>query len=86
MGVVGVVSLLLACGASARTSGSAADIASRDIAPPPEITLNEEEISDVSLGAFFVFDKENAGTPRRHARRGEDRAACAREFLQFTER
>ena len=25
----------------------------------PEITLHEEEISDVSLATFYVFDKEN---------------------------
>src|SRR5262249_40926126 len=31
---------------------------------PPQITLSEEEIADVSLGTFYVFDKENAGTPR----------------------
>ena len=27
-----------------------------------EITLGEEEISDVTLATFYVFDKENAGT------------------------
>jgi hypothetical protein len=30
-----------------------------------EITLCEEEISDVSLATFYVFDNENAGTLRR---------------------
>jgi hypothetical protein len=29
-----------------------------------EITLGEEEISDVSLATFYVFDKENPGTSR----------------------
>ena len=29
-----------------------------------EITLAEEEISDVSLATFYVFDKENTGTFR----------------------
>jgi hypothetical protein len=29
-----------------------------------EITLAEEEVSDVSLATFYVFDKENAGTFR----------------------
>ena len=28
-----------------------------------EITLGEEEISDVSLATFYVFDKENPRTP-----------------------
>jgi hypothetical protein len=63
LGVAGV-SLVLAGSASAGTSGPAADIASRDTAPRHEITLGEEEISDVSLATFYVFDKENAGTPK----------------------
>ena len=29
-----------------------------------EITLGEEEISDISLATFFVFDKEYPGTLR----------------------
>lgn len=35
-----------------------------NIAPGHEITLGEEEISDVSLATFYVFDKENTGTLR----------------------
>jgi hypothetical protein len=63
--VVGLVgaSLSLASGASAATAVPTADIPLRDTAPP-QITLNEEEIADVSLGTFYVFDKETAGTPR----------------------
>jgi hypothetical protein len=56
VGVVGM-SLSLAGGASAATAPTA-DLPSRDGAPP-QITLNEEEIADVSLGTFYVFDKEN---------------------------
>jgi hypothetical protein len=59
VGVVGVVSLLLADCASAGTTGCAADIPSRDIASPHEIALNEEEIFDVTLASFYVFDREN---------------------------
>src|SRR2546429_8887960 len=62
VGVVGV-SLSLAGGASAATAVPAADIPSWDPSPP-QITLSEEEVADVSLGTFYVFDKENAGTPR----------------------
>jgi len=61
-GVVGV-SLSLAGGASAASAVQTADTPSRATAPP-QITLSEEEIADVSLGTFFVFDKETAGTPR----------------------
>ena len=64
LGAVGV-SLSLAGGASAGTAGPVGDIPSKGIMPDHGITLNEEEISDVSLGTFYVFDKENAGTPQK---------------------
>jgi hypothetical protein len=40
--------------------------------PRPVITLSEEEISDVNLGTFYVFDKENVefGERVQLARRG----------------
>ncbi len=57
------MSLSLASGASAATAMPAADTPSGNTAPP-QITLSEEEIADVSLGTFYVFDKENAATPR----------------------
>jgi hypothetical protein len=60
---VAVASLSLAGGASAATAVPTADTPSHNTIPP-QITLSEEEIADVSLGTFFVFDKENAGTPR----------------------
>jgi len=60
VGVVGV-SLSLAGGASAATAVPPADTPSQDTLRP-HITLTEEEISDVSLGTFYVFDKENAGS------------------------
>ena len=62
VGVVGV-SLSLAGGASAATAVPTADTPSWDTGRA-QITLNEEEIADVSLATFYVFDKENAGTPR----------------------
>jgi hypothetical protein len=62
VGIVGV-SLSLAGGASAATAVPAADVRSLGTSTP-QITLSEEEIADVSLGTFYVFDKENAGTSR----------------------
>ena len=64
LGAVGM-SLSLAGGASAAAVPAAdvSPIPSQDTTLP-QITLNEEEISDVSLGTFYVFDKETAGTPR----------------------
>jgi hypothetical protein len=59
-GVAGL-SLSLAGSASAATNGPATDIPSWDTAAGHEIILGEEEISDVSLATFYVFDRENAG-------------------------
>ena len=59
--VLGAAGLLsMAGGASAATGTPAADLPLQKTAPTHEITLGEEEISDVSLSTFFVFDKENA--------------------------
>ncbi len=46
---------------AASATAPAANAPSEDTGPPitPRITLGEEEISDVSLGTFYVFDKEN---------------------------
>jgi hypothetical protein len=61
LGAAGV-SLAMVGGASAAmaptTNGS-----SQTNAPPPFVTLDEEEISDVSLATFYVFDRE-MGAPR----------------------
>jgi hypothetical protein len=58
------LSLSLASGASAVTEGPAADMPTQNTGVSHEITLGEEEISDVSLATFYVFDKENPGTFR----------------------
>ena len=55
------MSLSMASGVCASTSE-----ASANTSPPSqkhEILLGEEEISDVSLATFYVFDKEKAGPP-----------------------
>jgi hypothetical protein len=64
--VLGAAGLLsLAGGASAATGVPAADLQmTQKTAPSHEVTLGEEEISDVSLATFYVFDKENAGKPQ----------------------
>ena len=63
LGVAGL-SLSLASGASATTGGPAADPLTRNTGVSHEIYLGEEEISDISLATFYVFDKENAATLR----------------------
>jgi hypothetical protein len=52
--------LTLAGGAFASTGGAATDVQSQNVSPRHEIFLGEEEISDVSLSTFYVFDKESA--------------------------
>src|SRR5262249_60130864 len=49
------LSLALASSASALPAGPVTDIPLND---PNELTLGEEEIADVSLATFYVFDKE----------------------------
>lgn len=54
------MSLAMAGGASAAVAPTA-DTRSHATPPPPAVTLGEEEISDVSLSTFYLFDKEAAG-------------------------
>jgi hypothetical protein len=63
LGAAGL-SLSLASGASASTSGAALDVPAQNTSPNREIFLGEEEISDVSLSTFYVFDKENVAQPQ----------------------
>jgi hypothetical protein len=57
------MSLSMASGACASTSEASANTS--PTSQTHEILLGEEEISDVSLATFYVFDKENAGLPPR---------------------
>ena len=61
VGIAGM-SLAMAGGASAATAPPTANLPSQHIPLSHEIILGEEEISDVSLGTFFVFDKEDAAS------------------------
>jgi hypothetical protein len=58
LGVAGALSL--AGGASGAAVGPPSDTLTVNTA----VTLYEEEISDVSLSTFYVFDYENAGARR----------------------
>jgi hypothetical protein len=63
LGAAGL-SFSLVGGASASAVPTADTPQTPNMAPGHEITLGEEEISDVSLATFYVFDKENTGTLR----------------------
>jgi len=58
LGVAGALSL--AGGASGAAVGPPGDTLTANTA----VSLHEEEISDVSLSTFYVFDHENAGARR----------------------
>ena len=64
LGAAGL-SLTLASGASAATEAPVADVLTHNAGVSHEITLSEEEISDVSLATFYVFDKK---TPEHSGR------------------
>jgi hypothetical protein len=64
LGAAGL-SLSLAGGVSAATAAPVADALTENSVVGHEITLDEEEIADVNLATFYVFDKENA-RPSRH--------------------
>jgi hypothetical protein len=75
LGVAGALSL--AGGASGAAVGPPGDTLTANTA----ITLHEEEISDVSLSTFYVFDHENAGARRpglqlAQRTRGRPRQGC----------
>jgi hypothetical protein len=55
LGAAGLFSL--AGGASTQAAGPGANIPARHIDPYHELTLSEEEVSDVSLATFYVFER-----------------------------
>ena len=61
-GIAGV-SLAMAGSASALTAPTA-NVPSQNTPLSHDITLGEEELSDVSLGTFYVFGNENAAPER----------------------
>jgi hypothetical protein len=75
LGAAGL-SLTLAGGASAATEGRVAVVPAQSSAAGHEITLREEEVADVSLATFYVFDKENAGPFRPGARLAMGAGGC----------
>jgi hypothetical protein len=70
------LSLSLASGASAAIGKPAADVLTPKTEMSHEITLCEEEISDVSLATFYIFDNERAGTSRRGLKLAQGCGGC----------
>ena len=68
LGAAAGLSLSLTSGAPAAIGGLAAAAPTQSVAASSEFTLVEEEISDISLATFRVFDKESGGMVRPHTR------------------
>ena len=62
------LSLTLASEATLAATAPSLDTMTRKAGVNHEIILREEEICDVSLATFYVFDKEEAGAVRAGAR------------------
>jgi hypothetical protein len=78
--LLGAAGMSLAMTGGASAIAPTANVSSQDTGPRPVITLGEEEISDVSLGTFYVFDKENEpelGQGLQLAARGGCGCGCA---------
>ena len=78
LGAAGL-SLSLASGASAATSGPAADMPTQNTGVSHEIILGEEEVSDVSLATSMSSTRKRRNTPTR-------RAACQRRLRRLRQR
>ena len=63
VGIVGL-SLSIAGDASAAAAVPVGGLSAQEVALHPEVSarLHEEEIADVSLATFYLFDKEEAST------------------------
>jgi hypothetical protein len=75
LGAAGL-SLSLASGISSANAATAADMMTRTTAVGHEIAFSEEELSDVSLATFHVFDSENARTFRHNIKLGGGGCGC----------
>jgi hypothetical protein len=76
LGAAGL-SLTLASGASAANTGPVQDTLTRNAGLTHEITLREEEISEVSLATFYVLDKEGTEASRPGVRLAMGVGGCA---------
>jgi len=67
LGAAGL-SLSMASGACAASAAPAAEALAQTSTASRDVILADEEVCDVSLATFHVFDKEAAGTVRPRAR------------------
>ena len=63
LGAVGVAGVSVAMAGGASANAAPAPVSLDSLFTHPAVVLGEEEIADVSLATFYVFDKENADIP-----------------------
>lgn len=68
LGAAGLSLTLASAASAAAIGGQTADALTRNASVSHEISLSEEEISDVSLATFYVFDNEGAAASPHGAR------------------
>jgi hypothetical protein len=76
LGAAGLSFSLVGSGASASTMPTASIPQSDNTPPNQRFVLSEEEIADVSLATFYVFDRENVGSGEQLARGGGGCGGC----------
>jgi hypothetical protein len=75
LGAAGL-SLSLASGASSAVPGMSANLPAPMASVSQQMTLYDEEITDVSLATFHIFDKENKQRPRAQIVMGGGGGGC----------
>ncbi|SHI04432.1 hypothetical protein SAMN05443248_7703 [Bradyrhizobium erythrophlei] len=76
LGAAGLSFSLVGSGAPASTMPTASIPQSDNTPPNQRFVLSEEEMTDVSLATFYVFDRENVGSGVQLARGGGGCGGC----------
>jgi hypothetical protein len=76
LGAAGLSLTLASAASSTALGGKAADMLTQGIGVSQQMNLSEEEISDVSLATFYVFDDEGTTTSRRGVRLAAGGCGC----------
>lgn len=76
LGAAGLSLTLASAASSTALGGKAADMLTQGIGVSQQMNLSEDEISDVSLATFYVFDDEGTATSRRGVRLAAGGCGC----------
>jgi hypothetical protein len=76
LGAAGLSLTLASAASSTALGGKAADMLTQGVGVSQQMILSEEEIWDVSLATFYVFDDEGTATSRRGVRLAAGGCGC----------